>query len=316
LHKLGADPRTAGYVGAPTVFLSHAWDYKFRKVLSAMRNYVDTLPEAAPTPLFWFDCFSLDQHATQDRPQEWWSSTFQDAIRGIGCTLMVLSPWHKPLPLTRAWCLWELFSTHKVGVKFEVTLGREEQRAFERELLHDSGVVLKAFAEINVANAEAGEAADREMILTAVREDVGCDALNAIVFERMRSWIVGVARRLLEDPATTAGGRNQISALFLQQGLLPEAAEVATATLARQRQQLGSEHADTAATTLDIMAQVHNKLGNYDEALRLYERALKITMKALGPEHADTAATLHSMAQVHDSLGNYDEALRLYERAL
>ena len=32
--------------------------------------------------------------------------------------------------------------------------------------------------------------------------------------------------------------------------------------------------------------------GNYDEALRLYEQALKIKMKALGPDHADTAGTL------------------------
>eukprot|EP01043_Picozoa_sp_COSAG02_P036972 COSAG02_NODE_2746_length_8108_cov_37.665002_6_plen_91_part_00 len=56
--------------------------------------------------------------------------------------------------------------------------------------------------------------------------------------------------------------------------------------------------------------------GNYDEALRLYDQALKIKMKALGPDHASTATTLNNMAQVHDSQGNYDEALRLYDQAL
>jgi hypothetical protein len=92
LQKLKADPQTAPFIGTPTVFLSHAWTYKFRNVIAAVRNYVNALPERAPKPFFWFDCFSIDEHATQTLTQEWWSSTFQDAIRNIGATLMVLSP--------------------------------------------------------------------------------------------------------------------------------------------------------------------------------------------------------------------------------
>ena len=37
------------------------------------------------------------------------------------------------------------------------------------------------------------------------------------------------------------------------------------------------------------MAEVHSKQGNYDEAMRLYDQALKIRMKALGPDHDDTS---------------------------
>ena len=50
------------------------------------------------------------------------------------------------------------------------------------------------------------------MILTAVRESVGCEELNGIAFERMRAWIVGVGRDMLARPETTTGSRNQISA--------------------------------------------------------------------------------------------------------
>ena len=141
-------------------------------------------------------------------------------------------PWHDPLPLTRAWCLWELFSTHKVGATFEICLGPEEQHAFERALQRDSTVVLKAFAEINVEKAEAGSQEDQEMIMTAVRDSVGCDKLNSIAFERMRSWILGVARDLLDTPEMSASGRNQISSLFRQFGLLVEAGAITEATLA------------------------------------------------------------------------------------
>ena len=49
-------------------------------------------------------------------------------------------------------------------------------------------------------------------------------------------------------------------------------------------------HASPAGT-LNNMAVVHKSQGNYDEALRLYDQALKIKMKALGPDHASTVAT-------------------------
>ena len=71
-----------------------------------------------------FDCFSIDEHASQAQPPEWWSTTFkarhlahalpppaplappsrlrrQESIRDVGHTLMVLSPWDRPIPLTR-----------------------------------------------------------------------------------------------------------------------------------------------------------------------------------------------------------------------
>ena len=54
---------------------------------------------------------------------------------------------------------------------------------------------------------------------------------------------------------------------------------------------LGPDHAETAAT-LHAMANVHYSQGNYDEAMRLYDQALKISMKALGPDHAQTIVTL------------------------
>ena len=47
-------------VGRPTVFLSHAWGFRFRKLLAALEAF----DAAHPGTFFWFDCFSLDEHAT------------------------------------------------------------------------------------------------------------------------------------------------------------------------------------------------------------------------------------------------------------
>lgn len=71
--------------------------------------------------------------------------------------------------------------------------------------------------------------------------------------------------------------------------------------------------------------------GKYDEAKPLYERALAISEKTLGPDHPDIAIRLNSLASLlytqvssralstSDSVittqDKYDEAERLYERS-
>jgi hypothetical protein len=177
---LEADPATAHLVGKPTHFLSHAWLYKFPNLVEALRAWVAGQPAGSPEPFFWFDTFSIDEHATQARPQEWWATTFKEAIRSMGHTVMMLSPWSAPQPLTRAWCLWELFCTVDTGMEFSVCLGPAEQEAFEADLyasLYDGPSlsahagsddrIITAFSQIDVAKAEAGNPDDLNMILQA-----------------------------------------------------------------------------------------------------------------------------------------------------
>ena len=88
-----SDPSSAHFVAPPTVFLSHAWLFLFVDVLTALRSFVDALPEGSLPPFFWFDTFSVDEHATQSLPQEWWSSTFQEAIKLIGPSSTSVGYW-------------------------------------------------------------------------------------------------------------------------------------------------------------------------------------------------------------------------------
>ena len=137
---------TAHLVGKPTLFFSHAWLYKFANVVAALRAFIDALPPDAPPQFIWFDCFSIDEHATQALPQEWWASTFAEAIALIGHTVMLLSPWDAPTPLTRAWCLWEMHCTSRApGARFSVCLGPAERRAFEAALLEKHDVIFDVF---------------------------------------------------------------------------------------------------------------------------------------------------------------------------
>jgi len=56
-----------------------------------------------------------------------WANTFKSAVATIGNVALVLSPWHAPIPVTRIWCLWEIFCAIDTGAAFDVCLGEEER---------------------------------------------------------------------------------------------------------------------------------------------------------------------------------------------
>ena len=75
------------------------------------------------------------------------------------------------------------------------------------------------------------------------------------------------------------------------------------------------DHLETAVS-LTNLALAYQGVGEYDKALPLYNRALKIREKALGPEHLDTIAGLNNLATLYLDMGAFGKSLPLYERIL
>jgi tetratricopeptide (TPR) repeat protein len=71
-----------------------------------------------------------------------------------------------------------------------------------------------------------------------------------------------------------------------------------------------------AARLLNQTATYMRERARYAEAQPLYERALAIQEKVLGPDHPDVAMSLNNLANLHRAQGRYVEARPLYERAL
>jgi tetratricopeptide (TPR) repeat protein len=72
----------------------------------------------------------------------------------------------------------------------------------------------------------------------------------------------------------------------------------------------------TAATVLNQTALYHYARAAWAEAEPLYERAIAIGEKTLGPEHPDLATHLSNLARLYRATGRYAEAEPLYERAI
>lgn len=105
-------------VGVASIFISHAWKYKFLEVVDALLYHF----RDESGIVIWFDLFSNNQHKAVDLDFQWWSTTFKSAIEQFGRTVMVLAPWDDPIPLTRGWCLFEKYCTIVTHSRFEVAM--------------------------------------------------------------------------------------------------------------------------------------------------------------------------------------------------
>ena len=323
---LEANPATARFVGAPTHFLSHAWSYKFKDVVAGLRAWVSALPDGSQTAYFWFDVFSIDEHATQGFSQEWWGSTFKEAIAKLGHTVMVLSPWSNPIPLTRAWCLWELYCTVETGSRFSVCLSPAERQSFEHAVNDSYAAVMNAFADVDVATSEAGNPDDLTMIMRAVEAtDAGCAGINRMVFQQMRGWVKQIAQQVVSDCTMTDGKlvrddyklmlvSNIASALdFL--GETDESFRLRELNLEATTSLFGPTNPRTLAVKGNLANSLKH-LGRSEEARHLLQETIAQKAQVQGATHPDTLREQSQMANTLKDSGRTREAAALYEQTL
>jgi tetratricopeptide (TPR) repeat protein len=67
---------------------------------------------------------------------------------------------------------------------------------------------------------------------------------------------------------------------------------------------------------LNGLAKLYRDEGRYDEAEKLYKRALEIRLAALGKDHQDTAEIIGNLGGLHRDTHNYSESEKCYNEAL
>lgn len=247
-------------VGPATVFVSHAWKYPFADLVAALTARFDSASDAAlaaaAQPYLWIDIFVGSQHKTESLDPAWWSNAFAQAIRAIGHTALVLQPWHAPEPLTRSWCLWEIFCTLLAGVRFEVLLPPEQSAQFQEALERRFDDIAAAMSRIDTRRASAFKPEDKAMIDAAVSASKGgFFAVNAAVIGLMREWLVSQSRALVaarisahgEADAHTLTAKSNLARLLAAHGQLDEAVTLYSAVAEHREAALAATSPDHAA---------------------------------------------------------------------
>ena len=103
--------------------------------------------------------------------------------------------WDAPIYVTRAWCLFELFTAirNQRDVQVDVILPPSEKRAFAAKMSTGNYAALEVVLDgIRAENAGATEVADLEAIRGYVSElPGGFQALNETVRGHLRRWFEG-----------------------------------------------------------------------------------------------------------------------------
>jgi tetratricopeptide (TPR) repeat protein len=305
-------------VEAATWFVSHAWQCKFMDVVRALEAFFADKPGA----IMWMDLFSTSQHATFDKPPEWWQQTFVSAIGRMGQMVMVMTPWDSPVSLKRAWCLVELYACRSSGSRFGVALPPSERSRFLDEIADRGAAFYGMLSKVNTAKSECSRDSDRERIFAAVRGlNGGFMGLDRSVLHTMTEWL---ERQLVEEMAyAVAGGRQDaeckmmsaLGTLFMYQGKENRALPMHEECLTKRKRILGNDHPDTL-TSLNDLAMLFENIFQYDRALSMYEDCLARRKRILGEEHPCTLASLNNLASLLESMGQRKRALPMHEECL
>ncbi|KAJ3279063.1 Kinesin light chain 3, partial [Rhizoclosmatium sp. JEL0117] len=187
---LSNDPNLVGQVRDANYFISHAWKYKFLDVVDALTNFVVSNKLDPEATIIWFDLLSNSQHNTEAKDFTWWTTVFQNAIQKIGSVVLIMQPWADPIPLTRAWCVYEIYVSSVAESRFYVAMPPNETQIFMNSLKKESEEYLSLLANLNSQMCKAGNPSDQEAIFTVIQRTIGFSKLDRKVLETLATWII------------------------------------------------------------------------------------------------------------------------------
>ena len=284
-------------------FVSHAWKYTFEDIVAALET------SNQDGDILWFDICTVNQHKSETRDFDWWQTTFQDAVREIGCTVLVLSPWEKPIPLTRSWCIWEVYSTLVTNARLEVVMS--DTARFLDVLQNDFERIMTELCQLDAAKAQAGQERDEEQIRATILQNGGFAEVNSRCQMGIQGALVNIAKAAMTEASFKL--MNGLGQLLVGQAKYDEALAWYEKALAGF---VGKGEEKNTATTYNNMASVYNKQGEYEKALEWYEKGLAIQLKTVGPDHPSTATSYNNMAVLCYNMEEYKKSLEYFETAL
>ena len=98
------------HAGLAAAMLSYTWGYSLYEVVSALTEHCRRRTLDQKSFYVWMCCFCVNQHRVQEMlqqnrnvPFEEFRAIFESRVTQIGHILVLMTPLHKPINLTRIW---------------------------------------------------------------------------------------------------------------------------------------------------------------------------------------------------------------------
>lgn len=183
------------YEGA---FVSQARKCLFADLVGALEYFYRLQKVDLANQFVWLDIFSANQPKLTARNVE--ATVRQEnerqlteglhiAIANFDRRLLFMDRWDGAMPLTRAWCVWEIFGVAKAKKQLEIALPESEYDRFIVTLKTNYRSILTKAADVHVEKAQCFSEADLETIHKAIRSESSFATLNDIVKTQLRLWV-------------------------------------------------------------------------------------------------------------------------------
>lgn len=313
-----ADHSAVMPVGPSTVFVSHAWAYHFHLVMDVMLTHAEGQEGEV---YFWFDMFTNSQHDTSNRPYEWWQNTFKSSIGVIGQMLLVMMPWNCPIPMTRAWCLFEILSAIEEQTKLWIGMPGDQQDMLVTSLSTGDSQVLQNLGDIDAKKAEASNASDKTAIFQVIEQTCGFSGLNDKVKEHLRNWIIDTAEYHANKVDLGLELLTSVAKLFQRLGKTELSQTLYERRLLQARTRFDEYHPMVGQAWANLGA-VFFEMREPAKAIECSRKALKIfeTIDAQTPDicperEKDMAMTYVNLGHAYKRTGHPKRAKDCYARA-
>lgn len=304
-----------------TTFVSHAWKGSFISLRNSIAEHCqssadskDKSPVPSQVPAFFLDIFVVNQHTPpwKETPVVGMDYALKQPIELSLKTLLVMSPFEDPVPLKRAWCIYEICNTKRLGASLDITMPAHEHKRFVEALTRGEFDFNDWITNIDIEKAGAYDPSDKEMIMDLVSKSPGsASGLNRTVVMALCEWLSTQGYAALEQiPERDRGSSELIKNLanvIWRQGK-PDEAEPLYAEMVKCRR---AAFGDVDVRTLDglhVWGRFQRAAGRWGEARKVLEEAVRGRVAVLGASHEDSLSSNMELAEVYRAQGDLEKA--------
>jgi len=174
-------------IGKVRFFISHSWAYQFSSLVEAIERFEQGNPDRTGA-YYFIDYFAVNQWKPDKD-----LNALANLIQRSEAVVLVLLPLEKPIPMTRCWCLWELFIAIKRNIPIHVTLPDDQYSLLTLRLVTSSKPCEQSQFQVESNSSKASEKSDEDMIKTAIKKSEGFSWVDKEVQETVFNCVQSLA---------------------------------------------------------------------------------------------------------------------------
>jgi hypothetical protein len=175
--------------------LRYGWGYSIGSIIVSLAEFCKTSSLDPKRTYVWICCLCNNQHRiveSVDVPFTEFHAVFHKRVTGVGNILALMEPWHSPLYLTRAWCVFEMFTAVENSCNVTILMPPNQQQNMIEDIIGDSGRLERLYevlGKTDIEEADSSVPQDKTRILDLVKKELGCKRLNRRVNQFLRQWV-------------------------------------------------------------------------------------------------------------------------------